>query len=154
MFRLALIILVVCGPLFQVHAAWELHKSYGDTHIYKSSDGHRLTLRGEKVELNLEKIDEKQAQAVEDTKKDMLRVIGVRDWEVSARDLTELENEKKIFLSGSYINSKSEKVYFTEIHRYRKDQKVQALITADSQLSLKVDDKEVKSVMDRYFNEN
>lgn len=120
-------------------AKWQFHRKFGRTTIYKDSEisarlisnystttvGYR---RANFSKSNLAKLHDGRKQALEFT--------GVKSWKLDKSQVIEEKSVSKIVLTGSYIDSLKNKIYFKEFHYYSPSSKLQILTTVESKDNL------------------
>ena len=121
---------------------WKLSRSYGDIRIYISPNQTRLTVSMNQDLSKEFKIQKDMIEKTAKTKRQMLSMMGMEDWEISSRGITIEKEKAKLFIQGSYIDSKNRKVYFVEHHDYTSNKSLQMLLTHFDPLVLKQDSEE------------
>ena len=87
-----------------------------------------------------------------DAKRQMLSMMGLENWEISSSDITTEKDSAKLYLQGSYTDSKGRKVHFVERHYYTPRGALQMLLTHLDPGLLRRDsrEKELKSIRKDY----
>ena len=124
------------------HGEWKLSNSYGDISIYKSSNKTRLTVSFKENLSSDFKIQKDMIQKTAEKKRQMLSMMGLENWEISSNHITVEKDFAKLYIQGSYTNSKDRKVHFIERHYYTPRGALQMLLTHSDLSVLEQDGRE------------
>ena len=123
-------------------ASWSLKKEYGDTTIYVSPNSTRLTLSYRTTAPKEKKFSKELLNKLEKEKRELLTIIGIKNWKVTRSDIKKEKKNTHITFEGSYLDSSGKMTYFAEYHFYASTKKLQILLTNDNLKKLKKDSKE------------
>ena len=118
---------------------WTLKREYGDISIYTSKNSTRLTLNYKTTPFKKKKFTKELLKKVKKTKEKMLSMINVTKWKIDQTSLDIVKDITIIKLTGSYVDSNSDVVYFVEYHFYSNTKKLQMLLTNNEINKLKND---------------
>ena len=135
-FTLFMFIVFFSEPSF---AAWTLRRSYNDVSIYTSENSTRLSVNYSPTKKKQKRFTKKLLKRVKKEKERMLQIIGVTDWQIDRQDLNVENGVTSIVMTGSYVDSSQDRVYFTEYHYYSDSKKLQILLTNNNKDSLERD---------------
>lgn len=68
-------------------------------------------------------------QSLEDKKRKLLFLMGIRDWKAEKYNLKKSGEAQELSVSGTYVNSTGEQIAFHEIHIFHSTSTTQALYT-------------------------
>ena len=123
------------------YGKWTLSRNYGDVSIYKSSNSTRLTVSFKDIppqSFNLKKAVKK----TKEQKRRMLSMMGLENWDISSHHVTKKGDTSKLYLRGTYNDSKNRKVHFVEHHYYTQKGTLQMLLTHQDSSVLERDSQE------------
>lgn len=148
--KIFLIISLFASPF--CFADWNFKKQYDDVFIYTSKNNTRLVLNYKQVNNNNKKINKKLIKELENTKKEMLKLMNIKEWKLKTSKIKKEKNLTQVTLSGYYIAPNKEKIYFTEHHFYSPFKKLQFLLTNSKKKALNKDSKinKLQKLRDKY----
>ena len=137
---------------YSLSSQWKLSRSYGDINIYTSANKTRLTVSF-KEELSKDfKIQKDMVEKTTEKKRQMLSMMGMENWEISSSNTAIEKDSAKIYLQGSYTDSKNRKVHYIEHHYYTPKGALQMLVSHSDPALLKQDGREttLKPILKEY----
>lgn len=134
------ILLVISIPdVFGIE--WKFSSSRADEILYRAKEFSDLIgilkLNYTKKDINWNKSDLKLfSDELQENKKEVLKYIGITKWISSNTKWFKSQNHYRLILSGSYINSDKEKIFFKEFHYYFKNKNWQSILTEKNEAIL------------------